>query len=72
MIVFVTAIDKHTKEIKTVTSCDLEDSQKYANYYRRVGYNSKVMSASELENYLEDWSRENKKQVNLIWEGGIL
>lgn len=48
-VVCVVALDKYTKLIKTCTSCDKDDSQKYAKYYRNIGYNSKVVTYEELE-----------------------
>lgn len=48
-IVCVVALDKNTKEIKTCTSCNKADAQKYAQYYRKNGYNSKVLTYDELE-----------------------
>lgn len=51
--VCVVALDKRTNFIQTVTSCHLEDSQKYAKYYRSIGYNSKVLSYEELEQMQE-------------------
>lgn len=52
--VCVVALDKGTNFIQTVTSCDLKDSQKYAKYYRSIGYNSKVLSYEELEQMQEN------------------
>ncbi len=48
-VVCVVALDRYTEQIKTCTSCDKEDSQKYAKYYRSIGYNSKVVTYEELE-----------------------
>ncbi len=36
------------KFIKTCTSCDKSDAQRYAKYYRSIGYNSKVLTYDEL------------------------
>ena len=47
--VCVVALDKGTGFIKTVTSCDTQDAQKYAKYYRNIGYNSRVLRYDELE-----------------------
>ena len=47
--VCVMALDKNTKEIKTCTSCDKTEAQKYAKYYRGIGYNAKVVTYDELE-----------------------
>lgn len=35
--------------IKTCTSCDVEDAQRYAKYYRAIGYHSRVLTYKELE-----------------------
>lgn len=51
MIVCVVALDKGTGFIRTVTSCDDADAQKYAKYYRSIGYNSRVLTYEELEEY---------------------
>lgn len=48
-IVCVVALDKYINQIKTCTSCDKADSQKYAKYYRSIGYNAKVVTYEELE-----------------------
>lgn len=63
--VCVVAIDKYTKEIKTCTSCDKEDSQKYAKYYRSIGYNSKVLTYEELEDMQE---KEKKERMKYLWQ----
>jgi|UniRef100_N1ZWY1 hypothetical protein len=60
-IVCVVALDKNTGWIKTCTSCDKEDSQKYAKYYRSIGYNSKVVTYEELEELQKKESEERKK-----------
>ena len=48
-IVCVVALDKGTGFIKTVTSCDKQDAQKYAKHYRNIGYNAQVLRYDELE-----------------------
>lgn len=52
-VIAVVAIDKHTGFIKTVTSCDKEDSQRYAKYYRSIGYNAKVVDYDTLDEMIE-------------------
>lgn len=59
-VVCVIALDKHTRWIKTCTSCDKEDSQKYAKYYRSIGYNSKVVTYEELEEMQKKEAEERK------------
>ena len=59
-VVCVVALDKYTKQIKTCTSCDKEDSQKYAKYYRSIGYNSKVVTYEELEEMQKKEAEERK------------
>ena len=54
LTVCVVALDKGTGFIKTVTSCDIEDSQKYAKYYRAIGYNSRVLTYEELDRLQEE------------------
>ena len=49
MVVCVIATDKGTGFIKTCTSCEDVDAQKYAKYYRSVGYNARVVTYEELE-----------------------
>lgn len=51
--VCVVAIDKYTKQIKTCTSCDKSDSQKYAKYYRSIGYNAKVVTYEEMKAFAD-------------------
>ena len=60
-VVCVVALDKYTREIKTCTSCDKKDSQKYAQYYRSIGYNSKVLTYEELEEMQNKESEERKR-----------
>lgn len=51
-VVAVVAFDT-ARFIAAVTSCDLSDSQKYANYYRRHYKSVKVMTYEELEEQQE-------------------
>ena len=48
LTVCVVALDT-AGHIATCTSCDVEDAQKYAKYYRAVGYHSRVVTYKELE-----------------------
>ena len=47
--VCVVALDRRTGFIKTVTSCDKQDAQKYAKHYRNIGYNARVLRYDELD-----------------------
>ncbi len=53
MVVCVIATDKGTGFIKTCTSCDDTDAQRYAKYYRSIGYNARVVTYEELEEIQE-------------------
>lgn len=59
MTVCVVALDS-AGFIRTVTSCDLVDAQKYAKYYRSVGYHSRVMTYEQLDEYQK---RERKERL---------
>lgn len=48
-VVAVVAFGKSDGLIKAVTSCDAQDAQRHAKYYRSVGYNARVMSYDELD-----------------------
>lgn len=48
-VVFVAAMDKGTRYIKTGTSCDRKDAARYAKYYRSVGYNVRILTYDELD-----------------------
>ena len=56
-VVAVVGFDKGTRFIKAVTSCDKEDSQRYAKYYRSIGYNASVLTYEELEKVQEEEKR---------------
>lgn len=48
--------------IKTCTSCDECDAQRYARYYRSVGYHSRILTYEQLAEYHEKekkWRAEN-------------
>lgn len=53
-VVAVVGFDKGTGFIKAVTSCDKEDSQHYAKYYRSIGYNARVLTYEELAKIQEE------------------
>lgn len=38
---------------KAVTSCYLKDAQRYAKYYRSIGYHARVMTYDELDALLD-------------------
>lgn len=46
------------KTSKAVTSCDAKDARHYADYYRRIGYSARILSAEKLEELLERESNE--------------
>ena len=48
LTVCVVALDT-AGHIATCTSCDVEDAQRYAKYYRAIGYHSRVVTYKELE-----------------------
>lgn len=53
-VVAVIGKDRHTDFIKAVTSCDRKDSRRYANYYRKIGYNASVVTYEELDRIQEE------------------
>lgn len=55
-VVFVAAIK--AGQIITGTSCDRSDAQRYAKYYRGIGYKSRVMTYEELEEFEEKYKKE--------------
>ena len=38
---------------KAVTSCCRKDAQRYAKYYRAIGYHARVMTYDELDSLLD-------------------
>lgn len=38
---------------KAVTSCYRKDTQRYAKYYRSIGYHARVMTYDELDSLLD-------------------
>ena len=63
-VVTVVGLDKHTGFIKAVTSCNIEDSQRYAKYYRSIGYNAKVLTYEEFSELQE---KEKKLRSVTTW-----
>lgn len=61
--VAVVAFDKNTKQSKAITSCDKKDAQTYAKYYRKIGYNARVMEYDELDELVKRESKEMKKYL---------
>lgn len=57
MTVCVVALDS-AGFIRTCTSCDDTEAQRYAKYYRSIGYHSRVLTYEELEEY----QRREKEQ----------
>lgn len=57
-IVCVIATDKNTGYIKTCTSCDEKDANRYTKYYRSIGYNSRIVTYEELEKIQEEEMKE--------------
>lgn len=62
-VVAVVAFDKNSKQSKAVTSCDRNDAQAYAKYYRRIGYNARVMEYDEVDKLIRQESDEMKKYL---------
>ena len=56
-VVAVVGMDKGTGFIHAVTSCSKEDSQRYAKYYRSIGYKARVVDYEELNKILEEEKR---------------
>lgn len=57
-VICVIATEKHTGFIKTCTSCDRENGNHYAKYYRSIGYNSRIVTYEELEQIYEKEKQE--------------
>lgn len=57
-VVCVIATEKYTGLIKTCTSCDRENANHYAQYYRSIGYNSRTVTYEELEQIQEKEKQE--------------
>lgn len=63
-VVAVVGFDKGTGFIKAVTSCDIEDSQRYAKYYRGIGYSARVLGYEE---FVKVQEKEKKLRSEIIW-----
>ena len=57
-VVCVAALDRGTGYIKTCTSCDRDDADHYAKYYRNIGYRARIFSYDELEKYEKKMQEE--------------
>ena len=57
-VVCVIATEKHTGLIKTCTSCDKENANRYTKYYRSIGYNSRTVTYEDLEQIYEKEKQE--------------
>lgn len=69
MVVCVVALDKYTGEVKTTTSCEQEDSQRYAKYYRSIGYKARVLTYEQLDALLEAEKAERARQERMCQNG---
>lgn len=49
---------------KAVTSCCRKDAQRYAKYYRSIGYHARVMTYDELDNLL---NKERAEQTPYLF-----
>lgn len=65
-VVCVVALNRYSESIVTCTSCDKKDSQRYAKYYRSVGYKSKVITYEELDSMQEKESRDRMDRMFFI------
>lgn len=61
-VVFVAATVKGTGRIKTGTSCDRKDANRYAKYYRSIGYNARILTYEEL-NKIEEKERTERGMI---------
>lgn len=61
-VVFVAATVKGTGRIKTGTSCDRKDANRYAKYYRSIGYNARILIYEEL-NKIEEKERTERGMI---------
>lgn len=69
MVVCVAALDKYTGEIKTTTSCEQEDSQRYTRYYRSIGYNARVLTYEQLDILMTAEYAERIRQERMCKNG---
>lgn len=63
-VVAVLGLDKGTGFIKAVTSCLMEEAQRFAKYYRSIGYKAKIVGYEELTKMLEE-----EKQYRMKYSG---
>lgn len=61
-VVFVAATVKGTGRIKTGTSCDRKDANRYAKYYRSIGYNARILTYEELDK-IEEQERTERGMI---------
>ena len=61
-VVFVAATVKGTGRIKTGTSCDRKDANRYAKYYRSIGYNARILTYEELDK-IEEKERTERGMI---------
>ena len=61
-VVFVAATIKGTGRIKTGTSCDRKDANRYAKYYRSIGYNARILTYEELDK-IEEKERTERGMI---------
>lgn len=62
--VCVVALDKNTGYIGPVTSCAAEDAQRYAKYYRSIGYRAKVVDYDTLEEMQKRETAERRSAMH--------
>lgn len=49
---------------KAVTSCYRKDAQRYAKYYRSIGYHARVMTYDELDSLID---KERAEQIPYLF-----
>lgn len=57
-VVCVAAFHKGTGFIGPVTSCNREDANHYAQYYRSIGYNARILTYEDLDKLQEQEKKE--------------
>ena len=62
-VIFVAAMDKGTGFIRTGTSCDRKDANRYAKYYRNIGYNARILTYEELDKLEEQEKLERRLMI---------
>lgn len=58
--VHVVGIDKGTGYIVACTNCGRSDAEAFAKYYRRIGYNARIVTEEVLDYMLEQERQERK------------